>query len=113
MNYLPQGILLFRFQKLVWGKKGYYQGRIEHTFFKVWKELFIHVFEKNISPSYQLQHLLAISVNSFTNKWTHKLFKTEGASRHKHLALTLISKELDLFLDHPLTQCSLVTLHLS
>lgn len=51
--------------------------------------------KKNLSPSYQLQHLLAISVNSFTNEWTHNPFKTEGASRYKHLAFTLISKQLD------------------
>lgn len=50
----------------------YYRGRIEHTFSKVLKEVFIHVFEENVSPSYNLQHLLVISVNPFTNKWTHK-----------------------------------------
>ena len=58
---------------------------------RVWKELFIHVFEKHLSPSYQLQHLLAILVNSFTNEWTHNPFKTEGASRYEQLALTFIS----------------------
>ena len=67
----------------------YYQGRIEHTFSKVLKEVFIHVFEENVTtelqPSSSLSHF---------SESIYKQMDTQTCSKQKELLDTSIFPSL-------------------
>jgi len=93
-----KGFFLFIVLKLAWGGGSRIcvsKKEQSMPYFKGLKELCTHIFEENVSQNYKLQHLLVISVNPFTNKWTHTPVQDYRRSEYLHLFLTFISKGRD------------------